>query len=73
VTSGPHTRAGGCTCVGELYASFVIAMIMPITTNTTIAICIQIQVGDTLTAYPGGTPYRRLTGDFYGVGMAGCR
>jgi hypothetical protein len=24
----------------------VIAMIIPITTNTTIAICIQIQVGD---------------------------
>jgi len=29
------------------YASLVIAMIIPITTNTTIAICIQIQVGDT--------------------------
>jgi hypothetical protein len=27
-------------------ASFVIAMTMPISTNTTIAICIQIQVGD---------------------------
>jgi hypothetical protein len=27
-------------------ASFVIATIMPISTNTTIAICIQIQVGD---------------------------
>jgi hypothetical protein len=27
-------------------ASLVIATIIPITTNTTIAICIQIQVGD---------------------------
>jgi hypothetical protein len=27
-------------------ASLVIATTMPITTNTTIAICIQIQVGD---------------------------
>jgi hypothetical protein len=27
-------------------ASFVIAMTIPITTNTTIATCIQIQVGD---------------------------
>jgi hypothetical protein len=27
-------------------ASFVIAMTMPISTNTTIAICIQIHVGD---------------------------
>jgi hypothetical protein len=27
-------------------ASFVIAMIIPISTNTTIATCIQIQVGD---------------------------
>jgi hypothetical protein len=26
--------------------SFVIAMIIPINTNTTIAICVQIQVGD---------------------------
>jgi hypothetical protein len=31
----------------------VIAMIMPITTNTTIAICIQIQVGDTTDSLPG--------------------
>ena len=31
----------------------VIAMIIPITTNTTIAICIHIQVGDTHEAYPG--------------------
>jgi hypothetical protein len=31
----------------------VIAMIIPITTNTTIAICIHIQVGDTPAAYPG--------------------
>jgi hypothetical protein len=30
-------------------ASFVIATTMPITTNTTIATCIQIQVGDILT------------------------
>lgn len=28
------------------YASFVIATIMPISTNTTIATCIQIHVGD---------------------------
>jgi hypothetical protein len=28
------------------HTSFVIAMIIPITTNTTIAICVQIQVGD---------------------------
>jgi hypothetical protein len=28
------------------YASFTIATTIPITTNTTIAICIQIQVGD---------------------------
>jgi hypothetical protein len=28
------------------HASFVTATIIPITTNTTIAICIQIQVGD---------------------------
>jgi hypothetical protein len=31
-------------------ASFVIAMIIPITTNTTIAICIQTQVGGIPTA-----------------------
>jgi hypothetical protein len=31
---------------GSTYASLVIATIMPITTNTTIAICIQIHVGD---------------------------
>jgi hypothetical protein len=31
------------------YASFVIATIIPITTNTTIAICVQIQSGDTTT------------------------
>jgi hypothetical protein len=31
-------------------ASFVIAMIMPISTNTTIAACIQIQVGDIATS-----------------------
>jgi hypothetical protein len=30
----------------ERYTSFVMAMIIPITTNTTIAICIQIQAGD---------------------------
>jgi hypothetical protein len=36
----------------------VIAMIMPITTNTTIAPCIHIQVGDMhLTAYFGRTGY----------------
>lgn len=29
-------------------ASFVMATTMPISTNTTIATCIQIQVGDTL-------------------------
>jgi hypothetical protein len=28
-------------------ASFVIATIIPISTNATIAICVQIQVGDT--------------------------
>ncbi len=34
-------------------ASFVIAMIMPISTNTTIAPCSQIQVGDMVdVAYP---------------------
>ena len=36
-------------CVGlptGAYASFVIAMIIPINTNTTIAACSQIQVGD---------------------------
>lgn len=33
-------------------ASFVIATIIPISTNTTIAACIQIQVGDMMqTAY----------------------
>jgi hypothetical protein len=31
---------------GTTQASLVIAMIIPITTNTTIATCIQIQVGD---------------------------
>ncbi len=30
----------------DAYASFVMATIIPISTNTTIAICIQIQVGD---------------------------
>ena len=36
------------------HTSLVIARIMPINTNTTIAICIQIQVGDmALTAYLG--------------------
>lgn len=34
----------------------MIATIIPITTNTTIAICIQIHVGDMLhTAYPRAT------------------
>ncbi len=38
-----------------VYTSLVIAMIIPITTNTTIAICIQIQVGDTTDSLPGAT------------------
>jgi hypothetical protein len=33
----------------------VIAMIIPITTNTTIAICIQIQVGDTTDSLLGAS------------------
>ncbi len=41
VLSFSRTVAGG---VG--YTSLVIAMIIPITTNTTIATCIQIHVGD---------------------------
>jgi hypothetical protein len=36
-------------------ASFVMATIMPMSTNTTIAICIQIQVGD-MTAVQPTTP-----------------
>jgi hypothetical protein len=32
--------------IRRTYASFVIATTIPITTNTTIAICIQIHVGD---------------------------
>jgi hypothetical protein len=48
----------------------VIAMIIPITTNTTIAICIQIQVGDMANSLPGG---QQPTGDAYCVEMAGCR
>jgi hypothetical protein len=41
---------------GSAQASFVIATTIPISTNTTIAICIQIQVGDMAqTAYPGGS------------------
>ncbi|HTZ87771.1 MAG TPA: hypothetical protein VMB05_13980 [Solirubrobacteraceae bacterium] len=41
-TSADHTG------VREYQASFVIATIIPITTNTTIATCIQIHVGDML-------------------------
>jgi hypothetical protein len=33
---------------GQAQASFVIATIIPIATNTTIAICVQIQNGDTV-------------------------
>jgi hypothetical protein len=40
---------------GAAQTSFVIATTIPIRTNTTIAICIQIQVGDMAqTAYLGG-------------------
>ena len=40
---------------GAAQASFVIATTIPIRTNTTIAICIQIQVGDMAQkAYFGG-------------------
>jgi hypothetical protein len=39
---GLAARADG----DERYASLVIAMIIPISTNTTIAPCSQIQVGD---------------------------
>ena len=39
-------HAADGVCGADAQASFVIATIMPITTNTTIAICIQIQVGD---------------------------
>ncbi len=39
-------RRRGVVAPRTAQASFVIAMTMPITTNTTIAICIQIQVGD---------------------------
>jgi hypothetical protein len=38
-----------------IYANLVIAMIIPITTNTTIAICIQIQVGDIANTLAGAT------------------
>jgi hypothetical protein len=42
----PKPKDGpGCA---TLYASLVMAMIMPITTNTTIATCIHIHVGDIL-------------------------
>jgi hypothetical protein len=34
-------------------------MIIPITTNTTIAICIQIQVGDTTNSLPGASIVKR--------------
>jgi len=56
-------------------ASFVIATIIPISTNTTIATCIQIQNGDTRpTAYLdwlAGT-CAGLDDQHYRVGMAGC-
>jgi hypothetical protein len=41
-----HRNRGAPSPRGGLYASFVIAMIIPINTNTAIAICVQIQVGD---------------------------
>jgi hypothetical protein len=37
---------GGARCAADAQTSFVIAMIMPITTNSTIAACVQIHVGD---------------------------
>jgi hypothetical protein len=37
---------GCCLLAAAAYASFVIAMTIPISTNTTIAPCSQIQVGD---------------------------
>ncbi len=43
-SSRPPGRGGGG--LEAAHASFVTAMIMPITTNTTIATCIQIHVGD---------------------------
>jgi hypothetical protein len=38
-------RTSGRPATGA-HASLTIATIMPMTTNTTIAVCIQIQVGD---------------------------
>jgi hypothetical protein len=46
--------------INRTYASFTIATIIPITTNTTIAICIQIQVGD----IAGGAYWRAPRGGY---------
>lgn len=43
-------------------ASFVIAITMPISTNTTIATCIQIQVGDMTRTPYSARPYRHPRG-----------
>jgi polysaccharide biosynthesis protein PslG len=51
----------------------VIAITMPIRTNTTIAICIQIQVGDTAPERSAGHPARGRATPDYSVRMAGRR
>src|SRR6202035_4587242 len=51
---GRRGDGGRGQLVGQ--ASLVIATTIPIRTNTTIATCIQIQVGDIAKAYFGGAP-----------------
>jgi hypothetical protein len=51
----------------------VIAMTMPIKTNTTIATCIQIHVGDTPPERSASHPARGRRSDDYSVRMAGRR
>jgi hypothetical protein len=46
LTTAVALLAQGGASERRAQASFVIAMIIPITTNTTIATCVQIQNGD---------------------------
>jgi hypothetical protein len=48
----------------------VIAMIMPASTKSTIATCIQIQVGDTAAQPTARDPARRHPASGYGLRMA---
>jgi hypothetical protein len=53
-----RAASAGIISAPQRYASFVIAMIIPVTVTTTIATCVQIQVGDTPATVPPSGPAR---------------